>query len=108
MIPKLASLRAVIASVIAEISITLLYLHMSKNMISTSMVLCRIWRRFLAGMAMLLAIVWIGRNFEAGFLPILLQVISGIVIYVDILLLLRDPELFDLWTILKKCLLRMK
>lgn len=99
MIPALGATGAVIASIIAELTITVLYLRNSRDYFDAKGLIVLSWKRITAGLLMC-CIVWL-----VGFLPIdymfaklLLQITGGIIVYAIVLTLLKDNLFVELKT----------
>lgn len=90
MIPRLGSLGAAIASVIAELVITVLHVAYSRGMFTVGY-LCRyFWKKLVAGVAMTAAILPMQNLFSQPLVTVLFQVPAGVLVYCVVLLLLRD------------------
>ena len=98
-IPRLASMGAAIASVVAEIAITCIYIYMSGEFITIKMIFVNAYKKIIAGLAMLGVLLGIGNINNMGFLSILFQVIAGSATYGVILLILRDSTCLKFMTI---------
>ena len=95
LIPRFLASGAAAASVIAECFITIFYLWLGRGFVKPSMIWKYGWRRLLAGLAMLGAVLGLGNALEtaAGTGPAVTfaQIIGGAVVYGLSLLLLKDP-----------------
>lgn len=97
MIPSLGAMGATIASIIAELTITILYVKNCRGYISLRDILCNSWKRIIAGALMCFFVIFLGRVSSMHIaLTIILQVIVGIVVYAVILLIMRDSMMFYL------------
>lgn len=90
LIPRYKSNGAVIATIIAELVITILYMRKCNRMLTYGTLVQYGWKKLIAGGIMLSVITIIDRVFESDFLTLLLQLIVGGGIYVLTLLLMRD------------------
>ena len=90
LIPQLKSNGAVIATVIAELTISFLYIRNSDGYYSLMELLRVSWKKVMAGALMLLIILTEGRYIPNGFLSLLIQICSGVIVYSMILLIMRD------------------
>lgn len=96
LIPKLGAMGAVIASIIAELTITVLYVGFSKGYMSAGLLWRLSWKKFAAGAGMLAVVMMIRRMHFMGDLPVLiLQIAVGIVTYGMILLVLHDSTAME-------------
>ena len=99
LIPHFAALGAAAASVAAECFITSLYLWLGRDFIKLKMLVRYGWRRLVAAVIMLGAVVWTGQFLEQvrGLGPIttFIQIGAGAVVYFLVLLVMRDPFLYQ-------------
>ncbi len=96
LIPKFGSIGAVIASVIAELIITILYFGLSREYIKlTDFIKCS-WKNLIASLIMFLILKYIGNQFDISVINTFLEIIIGGVIYVVILILLKDNFMLEL------------
>lgn len=96
LIPYFKAVGAVIASIMAEFFITTLYVKNSCGFCTLKKVLSIGYKKIICGLVMSVCVFYIG---ELSFKPIfvlILQVLTGVMIYLLMLLLLRDtsPKLF--------------
>lgn len=89
------SLGAAIASVMAESTITIMYLYMSHDYFNLKCISKFAWKRLLAAAVMLAAVLFIGSEIESALICIIVQVAVGAVIYGGLLLLMRDTFLIQ-------------
>lgn len=95
LIPKLYSIGAAIASVIAESVIAIVQLIIVRKELSIRKILYSGIHYYIAGGLMLL-VVWVeSRYFSSSFLHTCYMISSGIVVYFGILLLLKDRFFLD-------------
>lgn len=90
MIPKLGSMGAAIASVTAELVITVLHVAYSRGMFTVGYLYRHFWKKIVAGLAMTAAILPMQNIFSHPVLTVLCQVPAGVIVYCLVLLLLRD------------------
>ena len=90
MIPKLGAVGATIASVIAELVIACVYFYMSKGYISLAILWKHSYKRLLASCLMFAAVLAAGLLPISGILLTVLQIGIGAMVYLAILLLLKD------------------
>lgn len=104
LIPHLASIGAVIASVIAEgfIAISEIIYIIRNEGIKLSNVLNKCWHYFLAGIIMLIITYLIGVKLNATIVTTAIQIIVGIATYLIILMLLKDEFLKEVIITLKR------
>ncbi len=98
LIPHFAASGAAAASVAAECFITSLYLWLGRDFIKPKMLVCYGWKRLVAAVVMLGAVVWTGQFLEQvrGLGPIttFVQIGAGAVVYFLVLLVMRDGFLY--------------
>ncbi len=90
MIPFTGSYGAALASVLAELTITVLYVIHSKGYFEASALWQYSWKRFIAGVIMAAVIIMIGHTVTSGILCLVLQVSVGVMIYFILLTLMKD------------------
>ncbi len=100
LIPQLGAMGAVIASVLAELIISVLYLRFSHAFISAWQLIGMAGRYVLYSALMFVPIYLLGRVLPARATTILVQIGVGVVIYAALLILFRDPA----WLVCKKTL----
>ena len=94
-IPKLESAGAVIASVLAETVITGLYIWHSKEFFKIINIIRLGWKKLIAGLAMLISMNAVCYLKITGLALVMLQFLVGSVVYIGVLVLLRD-SIFNL------------
>ena len=97
LIPSFHAFGAAAASIFAELIISILYISNSNGYVTFHLLVQSGWKKLLAGFVMVISVYPLGIqiiNTNKLFL-ILLQIVVGIIIYIFILLILRDN-----WTIL--------
>ena len=95
MIYVLKSIGAAIASVIAESTITIMYLYMSRDYFNLRCIPNFAWKRLIAAAVMLAVVILIGSTVESALGCIIIQIVAGAIIYGTFLLLLHDAFLFN-------------
>jgi len=93
LIPKLGSVGAAIGSIIAEGTISLIYVYMSRGYTSWKRIWSLIWKKLLAGVVMLIIVIIIGQGKEGSVLTTILQVITGALVYLLCLVIGKDSFL---------------
>lgn len=97
LIPKFQAYGATVASVIAEITITVFYVQMSGGYMTWKQLWELSWKRLIAGVLMCGFVLLIGKYLEVnGVVLLVIQVACGGGIYGVILMLFRDDMLLDL------------
>ncbi|WP_298073022.1 oligosaccharide flippase family protein [uncultured Bacteroides sp.] len=97
LIPFIGATGAVIASIIAEAVISVLYVHMSGEYMSGTILLKLSWKRILSGLIMLILVSILGKYLPYGnFVVSAIQVVAGVAIYFGLLLLMKDNMLREL------------
>lgn len=90
LIPKLWSYGAVIGTLIAESTITILYFVNCNGYLTCKILLKAMWKKILSGFVMLLFILLVNTIVKSNFLALILECILGSTIYCLVLLLLKD------------------
>ncbi len=90
------SIGAAIASVIAELVVTLLYVLNARSFVKPLRFLIVSIKYLIAGACMFVPVFIMNLNFEATVLNLILEVGLGIAIYFIVLLILRDRFLYDM------------
>lgn len=98
MIKNWGSYGAALASIIAELVVTITMLIMVRKHIDFVHVLLDSWKYFLSGSAMYLVCSWYSRLFSFGFMNLILTIIIGALVYFGLLLILRDEYLISTCT----------
>lgn len=97
MIPFIGATGAVIASIIAESVISVLYVHMSGEYMSGKILLKLSWKRMLSGLIMLMFVLILGKYLPYRNLVVTaIQVAVGVAVYFGLLLLMKDNLLREL------------
>ena len=95
LIPYLKSIGAVIATICAEITISILYLHFCDGYYVLNNLLKSSWKKIAAGLVMLGIVVFIGKEINNAFISVALQCFCGAFIYFVILYILKDSFMID-------------
>ena len=90
-----AVVNLVIASVVAESTITGIYLYMSRDYFDISCIFKFGWKRLIAAMVMFIVILFANNIISHQLIAFIVQVVLGIVTYVLCLLIMRDRFLLD-------------
>lgn len=101
LIPYYGANGAAIASVFAELVITILYIHNCNQYISVRKLWGFIWKRLIAGLLMLATVLCVSNVMCSinEIAIIIIQVVVGVITYGVILLILKDNMLFELLNI---------
>ena len=102
LIPFMASIGATISSIIAEMTISILYIKNCNGFVTLSQIVDAIWKKFIAGVLMCVLMVMLSFSNINIIILLVVQVVVGIIAYVAILLLLRDKTLMWLISIAKE------
>lgn len=102
LIPYFASAGATIASIIAELTISILYLKNSNGYLTAKYIFKILWKKIIAGGVMCLVMFDLSMISHIGILSLLIQVIGGSIIYIFILWLLKDSSLNLLFRFVRK------
>lgn len=100
------SIGAAVATVVAEISVTAVQLYIVRKQISILEILKISKKYLIAGITMFFVILPIGKVVENSILCICIQVILGMIIYIGILIVLKDKFIFKMIDNLKNKLLK--
>ena len=95
LIPYLKSIGAVIATICAEIIISVLYLHFCDGYYQFRDLLKSGWKKCVAGLIMLGIVVFVGKRIENAFVSVALQCVCGAVIYFSLLYLFKDSFMIN-------------
>ena len=97
MIPFLGAVGATIASVIAELVISVLYVHMSGEYMSGRLILNLSWRRVLVGLIMLIVVLVLGKYLPFGNIEtVIVQIGAGVAVYFGLLFCMKDSMVWEL------------
>lgn len=102
LIPRFYGQGAIVASLIAEVLITAMYVHCSREFVTGSMVFRSAWKKVAAGFVMLLYLVIAERCWGFGLVTLAAQCIGGLAVYLGMLAVLHDPFLQHIRTKLRK------
>lgn len=105
LVPFLQSVGAVIATLIAETSICVVYFYMSKDFVSPKLILKYLPKQLLAAEAMSAVVLVIGWGRSGSILITVVQIIAGGAVYFGALLLFREKFTLGFF---KKTLYRFK
>lgn len=87
---------AIVASLIAEILITVLYIIYSNGYVTFNMIFKLSLKKIISGLCMVTIIQILSRVMECSIMSLLLQISCGAVIYCIVLILLRDEFIFNM------------
>ena len=96
-IPKLGSIGAAIATIIAELTISVLYIKNCDGYFTVKQLIRFSWKKIIAGVIMFIGISYIRYIHVNDFCMIISQIFIGIVIYLTVLIMLKDSFLFELY-----------
>lgn len=106
LIPKISSLGAAIASVLAEITILLLFIVFSRDYINLRALIYGFFKYSICSVIMMIVVFSIGKILSDGIASLILQICMGLLCYFLCLFLIRDKYLLDIFShiisILKK------
>ena len=95
LIPHFKGIGAVIATIIAEITISSLYLKFAGEYFAVNQLLKSSWKKMIAGVLMCALIIFEGKLIHNSFLSVGVQFVSGVFLYSIVLLVLKDTFLTD-------------
>lgn len=101
LIPKLLSIGAAIATVIAELSVTSVQIYVTKNIFNFSQIIQHIYKYVLSSMLMMLVLIFLNLFLPANIICTFFEILLGVIVYFITLILLRDEIIINL---LKKAL----
>ncbi len=102
LIPVWKSVGAVVASIAAELVVAILHVKNCNKYLTVSTLIKLSYKRLTAGTIMCISVAMIGNVINAsGIITVIIQVISGIILYGVLLMLLRDSMVFELLGIIK-------
>lgn len=100
-IPGFRSYGAAAASVMAELTISVLYVKMSDDFMTWRQLASFSWKRLIAGILMCSSVICVGKWVSiAIILLIILQVLCGVIVYVVVLCALQDNLLQELLNVI--------
>lgn len=94
-IPFFSARGAACASVLAEVTITGIYLFMARDYFNLRCIPLQLWKPLISAFIMGILVTWLSTVINGEFRLIIIQVISGAVTYFLMLLLLRESFLID-------------
>lgn len=90
LIPKLNSMGAVIASLSAELVITILYVRFCGDYLTVKMLVTKGWRKLFAGVIFFVCIIQLPELIKIHWLCLVVQIIVAVLMYVSLLFMLKD------------------
>ena len=96
LIPQMSSEGAVIASIIAELLVTILYMCYCDGYYGINVMIGQIWKKLIAALLMLIVVLALGRGIHNPLLSIGLQVITGAFVYIMVLYAMKDSFVIGL------------
>ena len=96
MIPVWGAAGAAVASVLAEMTISVIYVHMSREFSGWGMIWKNSWKKLIAGFFMLVAVFVIGRGHTGDVWITVLQVLVGAGVYFLSIILLKDKQMWEI------------
>ncbi len=101
-IPTFGAGGAIVASIVAECTISVIYVKMSNGFMSFTTLWKMSWKRLIAGVIMCAAVYAVGINrLFGGFVNLAVQAVAGVAVYVLVLMIFRDKMLFELFKMIK-------
>lgn len=107
LIKSFFSIGAAIATVLAEIAVTAMQIYLMRDKLPFKEMFEDLWKYSLAGIIMYLTISLFSRVFGFSFLIMIIQIVTGIIIYFIILLLLKSNFQKDALRMIKKKVFKM-
>lgn len=90
LIPQLQSVGAIIGTLIAESVISTLYIIFCKGFLTVKKIIKIAWKKTIAALIMYVLVIFVGKISLAPLIKMFVQVISGAICYLAILIILRD------------------
>ena len=95
LIPRMKGIGAIWGSLIAEILITVLYMIFCNGYLTVRILVTDGWKKLLAGVLMWAAIFFMDRFISSNFAALCIEVAAGGMLYILLLILLRDRFLME-------------
>lgn len=108
LIPFISSVGATVGSIVAELTITIMYLYMSRDFFEIKTLWILAWKRFIASFVMLCSVVGILKLTTDTWLGLILQIMCGAVVYFVMLFVLRDRFIVDNTAKVFRCIFHKK
>ena len=89
-IPIFNGCGAIIASIIAEVLISIMYVHCSKGFVTFAQLMKFSWKKILSGVIMMIVVIAVDRFCGDGIITLMLQLTFGVLTYLVMLIVLRD------------------
>ena len=93
LIPHLKSIGAAIATIIAELLITVLYIRNCESFYTWGQSLKQSWKKIAAGLIMMFIVMGIGRLFDLSITGLCIQILVGVAVYIFALIIMRDEAI---------------
>lgn len=106
LIPLYGAVGAVIGSLTAELTITILYLKNCSDFMTLRQILHNSWRKFIAAVIMFAAIYLVSNYFDNNTTSVIVSTFTGVIVYGIVLLLMRDQLVWQLVSIGKMRILK--
>lgn len=106
LIPLYGAVGAVIGSLMAELTITILYLKNCSDYMTLSQILHNGWRKIIAAFVMFLAVIIVSQVIKNNTLSVISSIFTGVLVYPAILLLMQDQFTIQLLMMFKSKFLR--
>ena len=106
LIPKYGAIGAVIGSLMAELTITILYLKNCNDYMTLRQILHNGWRKFIAALIMFTAMSLVSDTLCNDTISVIASAFTGVFVYCIMLFLMRDQFVFQIVSIGKKKLFK--
>lgn len=93
LIPKFSSMGAVVASLAAELIITILYVRFCGDYLTVKMLVSKGWRKLLAGFSSFICMIQLPTLIDVNWICLIMQIIVAGIVYAGLLFIMRD------WTV---------
>lgn len=102
LIPHFLSYGAALATVIAEFSVTLVQIILTRKIFSFKHILKLVYKYILASILMLMSLLFVAQVLPVGILYTLIELIVGVCVYFVILIILKDESIYTLLSKIKR------
>ena len=106
LIPRIWSFGAVVGSIVAELTITILYFYLARKYVSVRLTLKDTLKYILASVLMYFAVVFVKGYLPATIFATVMEVVVGAVVYLVVLLVCRDKLVYEYIDLAKRKVLR--
>ena len=103
LIIKYQALGAVIASIVAETVIAILYVYKTKEYLNIKLIIIELLKKAAAGLIMVAGISFIASIiFVSPIISLIIQILIGVIIYMSVLIIMKDSSIFEVLKLVKE------